>query len=240
MVILMWHQSLQTCRMILTCKPPLHDFDYHCLLSERSCDTGLQKSWTVWFGAEKLGMIIVPTTGAFPDKVFYTKCTDEEFVIGQVFRYRGVQWCGSCRLLYLFVSNPFYFPSVIWSRFRQVGISGGKKWMSENRDMTLPWRRGRGWRYTKFEVNWTKIETSADVRADVTTKMVSINFTQDSWTGSQVSNSTSVGIDKVDMGEDTWWIERQLAHSTEKICYSLRRCRLVESQLYLTSWNEWS
>ncbi len=51
-----------------------------------------------------LGMIIVPTTGVFPVKVFYTKCTEEEFVIGQVLRCSG----------------------------------------SENRDMTLSWRGGRG------------------------------------------------------------------------------------------------
>jgi hypothetical protein len=44
---------------------------------------------------EKLGMIIVPTTGVFPDKVFCTKCTEEEFVIGQVLSCSGMQ------LLYL-------------------------------------------------------------------------------------------------------------------------------------------
>jgi len=30
--------------------------------------------------------LIVPTTGVFPGKVFSTKCTEEEFVIGQVLR----------------------------------------------------------------------------------------------------------------------------------------------------------
>jgi hypothetical protein len=34
-------------------------------------------------------MIIVPTTEEFPDKVFCTKCTEQEFVIGQMFRYSG-------------------------------------------------------------------------------------------------------------------------------------------------------
>ena len=58
-----------------------------------------------------LGMIIVPTTGVFPVKVFCTKCTEEEFVIGQVLRCSGMQL---------------------------------KKLMSENRDMTLSWRGGRG------------------------------------------------------------------------------------------------
>ena len=50
----------------------------------------------VSFAAEAtLGMIIVPTTGVFPGKVFCTKRTEEEFVICQVLRYSGVQ------LLYL-------------------------------------------------------------------------------------------------------------------------------------------
>ena len=50
----------------------------------------------VSFAAEAtLGMIIVPTTGVFPGKVFCTKCTEEEFVIGQVLRCSGMQ------LLYL-------------------------------------------------------------------------------------------------------------------------------------------
>jgi len=45
----------------------------------------------VWFGSEEtLGMIFVPTTGEFPDKVFYTKCTEEEFVIGQMLRCSGM------------------------------------------------------------------------------------------------------------------------------------------------------
>ncbi len=35
-------------------------------------------------------------SGVFPVKVFYTKCTEEEFVIGQVLRYSGIQ------LLYLY------------------------------------------------------------------------------------------------------------------------------------------
>ena len=38
-----------------------------------------------------LGMIIVPTTGVYPVKVFCTKCTEEEFVIGQVLRCSGIQ-----------------------------------------------------------------------------------------------------------------------------------------------------
>jgi hypothetical protein len=33
-----------------------------------------------------LGMIIVPTTGVFPGKVFCTKRTEEEFVICEVLR----------------------------------------------------------------------------------------------------------------------------------------------------------
>ncbi len=41
-------------------------------------------------GEETLGMIIVPTTGLFPDKVFCTKCVEKEFVIGQVFRFSGM------------------------------------------------------------------------------------------------------------------------------------------------------
>ena len=50
----------------------------------------------VSFAAEAtLGMIIVPTTGVFPGKVFCTKRTEEEFVICQVLRCSGVQ------LLYL-------------------------------------------------------------------------------------------------------------------------------------------
>ncbi len=103
------HLSCSPC-----CKPPVHDFVYQCLLSERSCDNGLQKSWTVWFGAEEtLGMIIVPTTGQFPGKVFCTTCTEEEFVIGQMLR------CSGMNLLYLCFCkpNPFYFPSVISSGF---------------------------------------------------------------------------------------------------------------------------
>jgi hypothetical protein len=40
-------------------------------------------------------MIIVPTTRVFPDKVFYTKYTEEEFVIGQILRCSGIE------LLYL-------------------------------------------------------------------------------------------------------------------------------------------
>jgi hypothetical protein len=44
---------------------------------------------------ETLGMINVPTTEVFPDKVFFTKCTEEEFVIGQVLR------CSGMDLLYL-------------------------------------------------------------------------------------------------------------------------------------------
>ena len=56
----------------------------------------------VSFAAEAtLGMIIVPTTGVFPDKVFCTKCTEEEFVIGQMLR------CSGMDLLYLCFSNPF-------------------------------------------------------------------------------------------------------------------------------------
>jgi hypothetical protein len=38
-----------------------------------------------------LEMIIVPTTGVFPDKVFCTKCTEEEFVIDQVLRCSGME-----------------------------------------------------------------------------------------------------------------------------------------------------
>jgi hypothetical protein len=50
----------------------------------------------VWFGAEEtLGMIIVPTTGVFPAKVFWTKFTEEEFVIHQMLR------CSGMDLLYL-------------------------------------------------------------------------------------------------------------------------------------------
>ena len=42
------------------------------------------------FGTEEtLEMISVSTTGDFPDKVFYTKCT-EEFVIDQILKWSGV------------------------------------------------------------------------------------------------------------------------------------------------------
>ncbi len=52
---------------------------------------------TVSIAAEAtLGMIIVPTTGVFPDKVFCTKCTEEEFVIGQVIRCSGMQFLYVC------------------------------------------------------------------------------------------------------------------------------------------------
>jgi hypothetical protein len=40
---------------------------------------------------ETLDMIIVPTTGVFPHKVFCTKCSEEEFVIGQILRWSGVE-----------------------------------------------------------------------------------------------------------------------------------------------------
>jgi len=51
----------------------------------------------VSFAAEAtLGMIIVPTTGVFPGKVFCTKRTEEEFVICQV-----LSFCISAS------SNPF-------------------------------------------------------------------------------------------------------------------------------------
>jgi hypothetical protein len=35
-------------------------------------------------------IIIVPTTGEFRGKVFYTKCTEKEFVIGQMLRCSGM------------------------------------------------------------------------------------------------------------------------------------------------------
>jgi hypothetical protein len=81
-------------------------------------------------------MIIVPTTGEFPDKVFCTKCTEEDFVIGQMFR------CSGEDLLYLCFSNPLYFPSVISSGPVRLEFWGGKK-ISENRDKTL-FGAGRG------------------------------------------------------------------------------------------------
>jgi hypothetical protein len=79
----------------------------------------------VSFAAEAtLGTIIVPTTGVFPGKVFCTKCTEEEFVIGQVLRCSGISSFVSSS------SNPFLvafpFPSVISSGSRQVGILGEK------------------------------------------------------------------------------------------------------------------
>ncbi len=100
--------------------------------------------------------------------------------------YRGI----SLPVSDFYVAFPF--PSVI-SRFPSSRNFGRKKLISENRDMILPWRGWREWRCTKFEVNRTNIEwvtlpaapsvssgdllpdvrlTSADVRADVTTKVL--------------------------------------------------------------------
>jgi hypothetical protein len=77
----------------------------------------------------------------FPGKAFCTQCTEEEFVIGT-----QVQWyADSVSLLLLTtVYVAFPFPSVISSGSRQVEILGEKKLMSENREMTLSWRGGRG------------------------------------------------------------------------------------------------
>ena len=94
-------------------------------------------------------------------------------------------------------SNPFYFPSLISSKLPSGWNFGTKKLRSENCDMTSSWRGGRGCRYTKFEVNrtnisWVKLPvdpsvssgilvldvrlTSVDVRADVTTKTLTLTL----------------------------------------------------------------
>ena len=44
---------------------------------------------------ETLGMIIVPTTGVFLVQVFWKKCIEQEFVIGQMLK------CSGMDLLYL-------------------------------------------------------------------------------------------------------------------------------------------
>ena len=73
---------------------------------------------------ETLWMITVPNTGVFSDRVlesvFYTKCIEEEFVIGQMLRTSGgvcIEWYREsvCRFL------PTIFKTVFpTSGFRQV------------------------------------------------------------------------------------------------------------------------
>jgi hypothetical protein len=67
------------------------------IFGKKITELGGKSPEPVSFAAEAtLGMIIVPTTGVFPDKVFCTKRTEEEFVICQVFRYSGVQLLYRC------------------------------------------------------------------------------------------------------------------------------------------------
>jgi hypothetical protein len=69
-----YHLSCSPC-----CKQLTHVFVYHWLLPERGHVTLDCKSpEPVWFATEEtLGMLFVPTTRVFPDKVWSRNCTEE-------------------------------------------------------------------------------------------------------------------------------------------------------------------
>jgi len=109
----------------------------------------------VLFGAEvTLGM--VPTTGAFLAKIFCTKCTEEEFVIGQMLRCSGMDHLCLCFF------QPLLFPGSDFVRFPSGWNFGRKKLMSENRDTVTTCSKleggGERCRCHFFEVNRTNIE----------------------------------------------------------------------------------
>ncbi len=115
------HLSCSPC-----CKPPLHDFVYHYLWSETSCDTGWQKSWTC---------ILCHRSDTWDDHCPNHRSVSWQGLLNKMYsggvRHRSgaqVQWyTDSVSLLLL---TPFYvafpFPSVISSGSRQVGILGEK------------------------------------------------------------------------------------------------------------------
>jgi hypothetical protein len=72
----------------------------------------------------------------FPDKVFVSA----QNVLRR--SSSSVRWSGAVIWSFCISVNPSYFPSVVSVKFRQVGIFGEKKLMSENRDMTCFWRGG--------------------------------------------------------------------------------------------------